>query len=209
MSDTASKFVPPASAYWYSQKPAWDTWIKTSKVRLWEAVLLACNISTRSEFEPSGPAIEASMDDINVAAPQGYKTLMQLALAAVGAGVLKPSPGVGKDITQKEVDMADFTSWLISIRHQLPDGYPWTPRALKPGQHQWPWGTYQTKSLEVLARAVDALWKNYRPDDPTSAPTNLQVKEWLVLNGVSGNQADTIATLIRADDLPTGRRPAK
>ena len=70
----------------------------------------------------------------------------------------------------------------------------------------WPWGHYETELLGHLAAAARHWWANFDPSDKTTAPTNQQVAEWLQTRGVAKSMADKIATILRADGLPTGPR---
>ena len=70
----------------------------------------------------------------------------------------------------------------------------------------WPWGSYETAALAHMAEAVTKWWMNADPADNTTAPTNEQVSQWLQARGVSKRTADAMATILRADDLPTGPR---
>lgn len=74
------------------------------------------------------------------------------------------------------------------------------------GGTKWPWGDYETELLRKLATAADRLWKRYDPTDNTTAPTNQQVFEWLKQQGVAKRTAEVMATILRADGLPTGPR---
>lgn len=78
------------------------------------------------------------------------------------------------------------------------------PATVRPGR--WPWGDHSTRALELLADAARQWWSTYDPDEPNTAPTNRAVVEYLVRKGASGKTAESIATLLRADDLQTGRR---
>lgn len=78
--------------------------------------------------------------------------------------------------------------------------------AAPPAPTSWPWGNYDTKLLRDLAAAADKFWKNYDPADPSTAPTNEQVVSWLIGRGVAKRSAEIMATILRADDLPTGPR---
>jgi hypothetical protein len=73
----------------------------------------------------------------------------------------------------------------------------------------WPWGDYETKLLLILAEAVQQWWTTYDPEDPATAPKKDDVVEWLK-NRLNRKDSETlagyIATIIRADDAPTGRR---
>jgi hypothetical protein len=74
------------------------------------------------------------------------------------------------------------------------------------GGPKWPWGSHETELLRHLAAAADRFWKNYDPSDPTTAPTNQQVMDWLKDRGVSDRAAEVMASILRADRLPTGPR---
>lgn len=71
----------------------------------------------------------------------------------------------------------------------------------------WPWGNHHTELLGHLEAAAKRFWVNYDPSDPNSANTNATVSEWLQEERkVSKNMADSIATILRPDGLPTGPR---
>jgi hypothetical protein len=57
-----------------------------------------------------------------------------------------------------------------------------------------------------LAAAVQRWWVNFDPADNTTAPTNRQVSEWLQERQVGKAMAEKMATMLRADQLPTGPR---
>lgn len=80
-----------------------------------------------------------------------------------------------------------------------------------PQNKRWPWGDHETEYLRLLGQAASRFWKLYDPADATTAPTNEQVENWLkkqTVNGrpVSANVARAMATILRADGLPTGPR---
>jgi hypothetical protein len=108
--------------------------------------------------------------------------------------------------------IADFTAFATGKRWgNLPDeltsvAYAVAPEGLQIGGAKWPWGNYETELLQKLAAAADALWKNYDPAQKDTAPTNQQVSAWLQKQGVQKRTADAMATILRADGLPTGRR---
>lgn len=71
----------------------------------------------------------------------------------------------------------------------------------------WPWGTHHTEALSHLEAAANRFWKLYDPTDDSTAPTNKQVSDWLQSERkVSAKMADSIASILRADGLPTGPR---
>lgn len=65
---------------------------------------------------------------------------------------------------------------------------------------------HNTNLLSQLDAARVKFWDNYDPTDTTTAPRNEDVKSWLVSNGVSKTIAASMATILRADGLPTGPR---
>lgn len=72
--------------------------------------------------------------------------------------------------------------------------------------NRWPWGTRQTKLLGQLAAAAEAFWSHYDPADPSTAPTNIQVIDWLVKRTVAKRVAQIMAQILRVDELPAGNR---
>lgn len=77
---------------------------------------------------------------------------------------------------------------------------------------KWPWGSHETALLTHLAKAAE-LWRtvdeggNYVPSDPTTAPTNEQIEHFLERRGVTSKKTrEVMATILRADDLPSGPR---
>ena len=73
--------------------------------------------------------------------------------------------------------------------------------------NQWPWGNYETDLLRKLAAAAKKFWTLYDPNDPTTAPTNKQVQDWLQKEmEVSSRVAEVIAQILRTDGLPSGPR---
>lgn len=77
---------------------------------------------------------------------------------------------------------------------------PATPAALPP------WGKHDTTLLKHLAAAADRFWTNYDPSDNTTAPKNSEIVDWLEGRGVAKRTAEAMATILRADGLPTGPR---
>ena len=71
---------------------------------------------------------------------------------------------------------------------------------------KWPWGDHETELLQHLAAAAHQWWSSYDPDDPTTAPTNDEVSNWLQERGVSDRTAEIMARILRADGLKAGPR---
>lgn len=107
--------------------------------------------------------------------------------------------------------------WLVNTTH-------WTIDRIKanglhcvssePGQvrtnidpQKWPWGAHHTEQLGHLEAAAQKWWRNYDPGETDTAPTNDMVEDWLINErGVTRNKAKAIASILRADGLPPGRR---
>lgn len=71
----------------------------------------------------------------------------------------------------------------------------------------WPWGEHHTQLLGHLDAAAREWWSTYDPADPATAPTSEMVAGWLhAERGVSREKAKAIASILRPDDLRTGRR---
>jgi len=66
---------------------------------------------------------------------------------------------------------------------------------------------YVSDQLALLNQANVIFWKNAKPGDRTTHPTNLKVESWFVEHGFSESLASKAATIIRPDWASTGRRP--
>lgn len=108
-----------------------------------------------------------------------------------------------------------FQAWCVAkgIDYPLVPPLPATyqaatpaPDAAQASPSRWPWGNHTTKALDLLADAAKQWWSTYDPDNPSTAPTNKEVIEYVTAKGESTKLAESIASILRADDLPTGRR---
>lgn len=125
-----------------------------------------------------------------------------------------PYEALPADAEKIVVRVADFVAWAIGMGWALPDefpqpaaaSYPVAPEGLTDGGVKWPWGNYETELLQLLAAAATEFWTLYDATDKTTAPTNQQVSDWLQGKGVQKRTADAMATILRANGLPTGRR---
>lgn len=189
-------------ALWGIPNPNWDEWKSTRRARLWQAAALLCAFDpNKLEIKPGSGALNRLFGRI----PQEVTNLIELAKNNLGAGLLK---SVKLDISNpedSEVDLTAFTTWANSIGLALPPGLPWQPE-MNLSITSWPWGGHETNLLRKLAYAADKWWKNYDPTDPTTAPTNEQVAEWLKSENVAARTAEVMATILRADGLSTGPR---
>jgi hypothetical protein len=72
---------------------------------------------------------------------------------------------------------------------------------------KWPWGQHHTEYLGHLDAAARKFWVLYEPSDPSTAPTNDMVSDWLQSDRkISREKARAIASMLRPDGLPTGPR---
>lgn len=189
------------SVLWKIPRPNWTVWERRHKAKLWQAVALLCDL------EPQRlEAADGRRDTFFVQPPEGFESRLEEAKSAIAARMLRLEKRDPKNLEESEVDMTVFASWASASDLPLPEGFPWKPQ-ISLDDIRWPWGRYETMSLRRLAQAVDRFWKNYDPADHTTAPTNEQVATWLTEQGESPNIAKAIASILRADNLPSGRRP--
>lgn len=93
----------------------------------------------------------------------------------------------GEEIPDPFTDSAE----IVALRNRHPDRT---------------WGSHNTRLLTHLSSAATKFWHLYDPADPSTAPTNKQVETWLIEQKVPRRTAEVMATILRADGLPTGRR---
>jgi hypothetical protein len=177
------------SAY---QPPDWMVWRAVPDITKWEAVALSLDADPRSvsdvtqEFESRLLVLQRSHDLIQTARrwePNGTPM----------------------------VRTSEFAAWALSTGWKIPPELAVLGEAT-PAMEQtstdrrWPWGDHNTKLLEHLAAAAEHFWKRYDADDPTTAPTNDDVKSWLMERDVGERVAEIMAQILRADGLKPGRR---
>lgn len=121
-------------------------------------------------------------------------------------------------LTNRRIDRINETqNWLIDATnwnverikahglYMLPDGTAQENTSLP--VNRWPWGSHHTELLGHLEAAARKFWTLYDSDDPSTAPTNEMVSDWLHKErGVSKEKAKAIASILRPDGLPTGPR---
>lgn len=203
MSDDNASYMDTAEqALWAIPAPDWDQWKSQRRARIWQAAAL---ISECSPEALASPAEKDRLDTLFGRTPQSVSNLIALAKANIGTGLLKAAKLDISSLEDSEVDLSVFTTWANSIGVKLPEGFPWQPE-MNLAITGWPWGRYETDLLRKLALAADRFWKNYDPSDPSTAPTNEQVSTWLKGQGVATRIAEVVASILRADGLPTGPR---
>ena len=101
--------------------------------------------------------------------------------------------------------------WLevIGLKSVYPFDLHQTPSSTEAQKNvnHWPWGSHHTELLGHLEAAAQNFWVNHDPDDLGTLPTNVVVSGWLQkTRGVSKTMANSIASMLRPDGLPTGPR---
>jgi len=189
---TPDPFAPP--------KPDWDAWATKRQLPLWVAVALACDIDP-NYFQINGERLPQEIRPY----PAKMADLLTAATSNLGGALRAMAKGKGS-LDATEVDLANFAGWLISVKHAWPTELSWAPAEPDFDRLDWPWGRHSTELLRKLAEAADRFWRNYDPDDPSTAPTNQQVIDWLTNGGVAIRTAEVMGTILRADGLSTGPR---
>lgn len=179
-------------------------WGEVEDLTLLSAALLTLGIEPTAlgaELDATGELV--GLDEL----PENFESRIEVLCSAVRAGGLKPLALVLDkhdqiDENKTRVKTEDFVAWCVSKRlpHNIPN------RAAPQPTTKWPWGNYETKRLCQLASAAEEWWSTYDPADPKTAPTNLEIKKWLVGQGVTARVAENMATILRADGLHPGPR---
>jgi hypothetical protein len=187
---------------WAVKHPDWTAWQTIQRTRLWKAVALMCDIdpaSLESAFFPD------KLDTVFNPPTGQFAEWLTLAKSAIGSDLLRTVSLNAACLEDSEVTLSSVATWAAAISLKLPAGFIWQPNTITEISN-WPWGRHNTVLLQKLAMAADRFWKNYDPSDPSTAPTNKQVSDWLVQQNVSTRTAEGIATILRVDGLPTGPR---
>jgi hypothetical protein len=100
-------------------------------------------------------------------------------------------------ITTEEIDRFEREYRIGAHAGELP-----APEAAS----NWPWGEHETELLRHLAAAAKRFWVNVDPGEQDTAPVNADVADFLKKRGVSDRVAGVMATILRADNLPAGRK---
>lgn len=194
--------TPSEHSFYTLHTPNWEYWSKQKQARLWQAVALACNFDP-FQFSNFG---EPKLDKLFARIPEQFNDLLSKAKTTLGNPELKPIAFSTEGSEESEIELSKFGAWIKSIRYPVPDYFPWQDHVSLPLSREWPWGTYETELLRHLAGAANRFWKNYDPNDHSTAPINQDVMNWLIQQGVASRTAEIMATILRADKLPHGRR---
>lgn len=98
----------------------------------------------------------------------------------------------------------------VVLREVLDDLNAMLPNRDEPPRFDnWPWGDYENENLRLLASAISQFWEHADEAKPDDAPPNPTVVSWLRKEGATKGVAEKIASIIRADWAPEGRRRKK
>lgn len=110
-----------------------------------------------------------------------------------------------KKLRSKTDNIVERLEWTINRLTAIENLRP--KENVSENTRRWPWGAHHTDALGHLEAAAARWWTFYDPTDPSTAPTNEMVAEWLRDERfVSKEKAYAIASILRADGLKTGPR---
>ena len=186
------------------RRPDWEWWGNVDEVTVIEAVALSMDIDPNKLHyrKPPGTMGEVEVRDES---PEFEK---RFSLAIRNLKVLE-AWGIGGVVGKLEyclVKLVKFTAVALSWNWKIPPEMAAVAESDKRDAKilEWPWGSRETKLLGHLAEAAKELWCRYDPTDATTAPTNIQVHDFLIKRNVSKRVAEVIAQILRADELPSG-----
>lgn len=190
--------------------PRWDYWKQIGVLKIWQAILLSCNEDpvwrTTQETYTEGDTI--IWGGLSSKTNGKAVTRLDVAKSRVGVDIPVFSPDPER-LGRSTVELVKFVEWANDLGWDMPQKLKeiaaLDQRNTKGGE-SWPWGSHNTNLLKKLAEAATKFWSLYDPKDATTAPTNKQVIDWLIDEGVAKRTAEVMATILRADNLPTGPR---
>lgn len=182
-------------------------WGKLDVWTLDQAAYLCCGLEPRTFYER-----KQNKEDI----PERVRAIAQRLLAERPTLETPPAPVITAPRTLRRIRAetppakksatprfrrVDVEAWAKDVGIRLPHLGTVSQRG------RWPWGDYETERLRILAKAVEKFWVLYAPGERDTAPRNEDVAKWLKKKGISsGTMAESMATILRADDAPRGRR---
>jgi hypothetical protein len=196
LKDTSLPFegLPPDA----SKKPEWKYWQSPRRVKPWEAAALSL------ELDPFAVTYEDR--EKKFLYWRSGELISRFKLIIHDLESCRETVGV--PIHERTLEIAEFSRWAISIGWEVPamlkryaKASP-APRAA----NGWPWGQFNTKLLEDLAAAAKEFWATWDGEQGTAPKTDAVVKWLMDKRGLSQNIASAIATILRADSLPSGPR---
>ncbi len=205
-------------------KPDWELWRCRPKVELWEAVALSCDIEP-NEIRPESVAGAVFLWDIFAPDLQEFTRRMTIAQSNLGEKlpVLKTGE-YGEDIpdARRTVRLSDIVVCAGEWGWKLPKKFPkpaakatpfesradeavGTPKAEVKGDDVTVSLPHTTKRLDAVFRIMREHWTKYDPRRlPKQTVIASEIDEalgWKAQSGSPSRGAQTLAALIRPDDL--------
>lgn len=212
-----------------------EKWARLPDVELWQAVLLHSfvdpdplgvdssrsyeafqTLAARAQMEVSDGVVQAG-DRPEIA----LKRNLDLALSAIDNNQIKWVVWSG-DTRRSNIRLSEFHAWALRTNLPVVDAWPdrtsATDAAVEASisdevQHL---KTY-TKRLRALKAAADRFWKpvdqggGYVPGDKSTVSDQSVIAEWIEREFpfIGGDAAAAMATVLRPDELPSGRYKGK
>jgi hypothetical protein len=205
----------------------WDKWGRADVAEVWQAVAIA------TQYSPDGVKFREAKSSLGRDFNEMLEVAMRclgssLPIHSQDEGTV--FDGFAEDpITlerRTKVHLPTFREWAEGKGYALPRRFPRAINVPDPAQptveksvevapaqsplkdqvqsSRWPWGAYETKLLIELSEAARHFWTEYKPGLPATAPTNDEVRDWLIRRRVPQRKAEVMAQILRADDLPPG-----
>jgi len=193
-------------------RPDWKYWLALPSWTVHEATMLSVGLDPK-RIDADGGVLGTSEElGVEWFLGLGVEILNRIEIFSRWSNVPPAQGGLWDSSNGREraISPKQFVVLCRRIRLRTPPEFA-DIGADPQGRPSWPWGDYETELLQVLAEAVKQFWSTYDPDDPGTAPRKQDIVEWLMTRldrKDSATLAGYIATIIRADDAPTGR-PAK
>lgn len=200
----------PTVTMWFAARDAtnltWATWALKDEAVVWKVVAL------HSALEPD--SFVYSLDSCAIGLQPRcarFKDGLEAAVLHVEKGTLTTVKSAD-DPCNAVVQLSAYAHWAQSLRLELPLQFPLKPmHAVREANSLW--GSHRTKRLDDLMAAAHEFWRpieeggRYDLSDPTTAPKNEVVEEWLLRErNVTRKAREVMATILRADGLAPGPR---
>ena len=194
----------------------WPHWAKKDLWSETEFATLCCGFVPEERGNPGDPGKARSGDFHTIAINRANDDIRRGTLSKTLAFVPRNDADTAATMygTARHYVPTIAVEWAVSRFDTLPPTLLDAVRAralnlqepTKSAATRWPWGNHETKLLRDFAAAGNKFWALYDPTEPSTAPTNAAVVKWLKEQGVAERNAQVMATILRADGLPTGPR---
>lgn len=103
-------------------------------------------------------------------------------------------------VQQLEAQNAALVQQVAALERQLEQA------SATPEERRWPWGNHTTPELEILREIAPLFWADGKIEDETDVPTNEEFAAKLIEHDLPKHKANSLASMFRPSDMPTGRR---